>query len=71
VFANSQKVARLAVDMILECIESNDFKTRFVAHDSNDQYKDKTGVRAMNLQTLPICLSLYVLYRNNKYPAYG
>jgi hypothetical protein len=47
VFANSKEVAHLAVDMILECIQSNDFKTRFVAPDSNDQYKDKTGVKAM------------------------
>jgi hypothetical protein len=47
VFANYKEVAHLAVDMILECIQSNDFKTHFVAHDSNDQYKDKTGVKAM------------------------
>jgi hypothetical protein len=47
VFANSKEVAHLAVDMILKCIQSNDFKTRFVAPDSNDQYKDKTGVKAM------------------------
>lgn len=47
VFANSKKAAGVAVDIILECIESNDFKTRFVAPDSNDQYKDKTSVKAM------------------------
>ena len=47
VFANSKEVASMAVDMILKCIQSNDFKTRFVAPDSNDQYKDKTGVKAM------------------------
>jgi hypothetical protein len=44
--------------MIFECIQSNDFKNRFVAPDSNDQYKDKTGVKAC--RTLQLAFDVHL-----------